>query len=287
MRVIAGVAGKDRGRTLPFPPMWERDGQAPERQEHGPRVQGGAWGLGTWEPGYLVLIPACQPAGYDTVLDRRLCTESTCDCSSPTAYVLHHVPFFACACSVPPHQSGPALGATRNTWWPCMVIDHSLPHLLNRSIIQINHACVRLEATSLATRAIGIEGVVDGRWAKTVPPHRSKQPRRDKSPHTLNRSTTLSLSLSLPPSSLRPEPGPGGLCCSMSPPPHTHTHLGCVSTARCDLGTVLLLPITHNRESKVDTRLFASSLLHLARPCSDVLVCPSLGACIVAVHTSM
>lgn len=50
MRVIAGVAGKDRGRTLPFPPMWERDGQAPERQEHGPRVQGGP---GAWVPGNL------------------------------------------------------------------------------------------------------------------------------------------------------------------------------------------------------------------------------------------
>lgn len=28
---MAGVAGKDRRRKLPFPPMWERDGQAHER----------------------------------------------------------------------------------------------------------------------------------------------------------------------------------------------------------------------------------------------------------------
>lgn len=37
---MAGVAGKDRRRKLPFPPMWERDGQAHERQEHGPQAQG-------------------------------------------------------------------------------------------------------------------------------------------------------------------------------------------------------------------------------------------------------
>lgn len=102
MRVIAGVAGKDRRRTLPFPPMWERDGQAPERQGHGPRVQGwpDAWelgSLGTWESGYLVHAPASQPAGYGTVVlysSGYLGTESTCDCSSPTAYVLQYVPFF-------------------------------------------------------------------------------------------------------------------------------------------------------------------------------------------------
>lgn len=40
MPVTAGVAGKDTGRKLPFPPMWACDGQAPERQAHGPAVQG-------------------------------------------------------------------------------------------------------------------------------------------------------------------------------------------------------------------------------------------------------
>lgn len=55
---MAGVAGKDTRRKLPFPPVWERDGQAPELQEHGPGGAGVAaaqelGSLGAWVPGCL------------------------------------------------------------------------------------------------------------------------------------------------------------------------------------------------------------------------------------------
>lgn len=206
--------------------------------------------LGIWVSRAHPCQPACwiwyctRPAAWYREYLRLLQS----DCLRTTVCTL-----FACARSVPPHQSRPALGADSQHMAALhkVVIDHSLPPLLNRSIIQINHACIRLEATSLATRAIGIEGVVDGRWAKTVAPHRSNQARWVKSPHTQplthslihsihhhsagHRSLDLSLALAR-------------VLLHVSPTTHTHTHthLGCVSTARCDLGAVLLLPITES-----------------------------------------
>lgn len=141
--LMAGVAGKDTRRKLPFPPMWERDGQAPELQEHGPGGAGVAaaqelGSLGTWvSRGY---VPPCHPAG-----------PGTCSCIfhsvqrvlaiAPVRLPTYRSMYPSCVgrCGpVPPHQSRPALGSRMQH----MVIIHSLTHLLYRSIIQINHACI-------------------------------------------------------------------------------------------------------------------------------------------------
>lgn len=292
MPVIAGVAGKDRRRTLPFPPMWERDGQAPQRQEHGPQRQGwpDAWGLGNlgiWVSRARPCQPACwiwyctRPATWYREYLRLL--QSDCLCTAVCT-------LFACARSVPPHQSRPALGADSQHMAALhkVVIDHSLPPLLNRSIIKlIMHAFAwrqrRSQPAPLELKVLSMGGGPK-RCLLTV------RTRRDGSNHpTLNHSTTLSFTHSLTPS-IHHHSTDRSLDLSLAlalvllhVSPTTHTSGLCFnSEMRPRRG-----PFAHNRESIVDTRPFASSLLDPARPCFDLLVCPSLGACIVAVYTSM
>lgn len=183
------------------PPMWERDGQAPERQEHGPQRQG--W-PDAWELGYLGIWVSrarpCQPACWiwyctrPAAWYREYLRLLQSDCLSTTACTL-----FACAHSVPPHQSRPALGADSQHMAALhkVVIDHSLPPLLNRSIIKlIMHAFAwrqrRSQPAPLELKVLSMGGGPK-RCLLTV------RTRRDGSNHpTLNHSTTHSLTHSHP-----------------------------------------------------------------------------------------
>lgn len=112
-----------------------------------------------------------------------------------------------------------------------------------------------------------------------ITPHSTTQPLTPSLIHSIHHHSaghrSLDLSLAL-----------ARVLLHVSPTTHNHTHTSGLcfnSEMRPRRGPFA----AHNRESMVDTRPFASSLLGPARPCFDVLVRPSLGACIVAVHTSM
>lgn len=103
----------------------------------------GAWeelggALGTW--GIILVgtslpsLPCPQPASWYSMV-YSVQRESTCDCSSPTAYVLQHVSFSSGPFPVAQHQSGPALGSTVQhvVTFRSGLIDHSLTHSLIHS----------------------------------------------------------------------------------------------------------------------------------------------------------
>lgn len=118
--VWQGWAGRDRRRELPSPPMWERDGQAPERQEHGLTAQGCRMleSSGGWVPGYLdTWIPGASGGHVPS------CWELYSTGHRVLAIVQVRLPTYRStypvSClgrSVPLHQPRPTLGTQCNTW---------------------------------------------------------------------------------------------------------------------------------------------------------------------------